>query len=190
MELSDIFKKIKKEFSPRKDIDFEKEGLHFEIEPLTSMEEMIVLESIQDIEGAQYIEALKRHTLACALKRINKIEIEDQVTFLDDKGKEKVKSHFLFMKDYISQFPATLIDVLFDGYQNMIKGVQQKIQDNVKFERIELSEKITEEIKEKYQEIKEGTVEGLTDTERLNKKVEEEISQEDRRMAQATDNQL
>ena len=185
MDLSGIFKVIKKNFSPRKFIDFKEESLHFEIEPLTSTEEMVVLESIKDVEGAQYIEALKRHTLACALKNINGTEIDNDVKYMDEEGEEKIKSHFLFMKDYISQFPSTLVEVLFEGYTHMVKILQKKIQDDVKYEKVEISEEIKEEIKEKFQEIKEGTAEGLTEIERLNKRVEKEISQEDLRMAQA-----
>ncbi len=187
MDLKEIFKDIKKKFSPRKFIDFEKEKLHFEVEPVTSMEEMIIMESIQDLDGAQYIEALKRHTLACALKNINGIEIHDEVKYMDDDGKEKVKSHFLFMQGYLNQFPSPLIETLFEAYSNMVKGLQQKIQSNVKFERVELSEEVEEEVKENFQKIEEGTSEGLTHVERLNKRVEKEAEEAQMRMTQATE---
>jgi hypothetical protein len=187
MGLDEIFKEIKNKFSPRKFVDFEEEGFHFEIEPLTSMEEIILLESLQDIEGAAYIEALKRHTLAFSIKQINDTKIDNEVKYVNETGEEKIKSHFLFMRDYISRFPSPLIETLFDAYTNMVKILQQNIEKNAKFERIELSEEIVEETKEKFRKIKEQSSEGLTETERLNKKVEEEIKQADLLLAQTTD---
>ena len=187
MGLDEIFKKIKKNFSPRKFVDFKEEGIHFEMEPLTSVEELVIMESLQEIDGAQYIEALKRNSLACALKKINDTEIGEEIKYTDENGEEKIKSRFLYMQKYISRFPSSLIDTLFEAYTNMTKIVQQKIEENAKYEKIELSEEVQEEVKEKFRKIKEESTEGLTETERLEKRVKEEISDADARLAQATE---
>lgn len=184
MDFNEILKDIKEKFSPRKFIDFEKEKFHFEVEPLNSMEEMVILGSLQDIENNEYLEALKRHTLACAIKKINDMEIKDEVTFYDDERKEKTKSRFLFMKNFMSGWPSALIDILFEAYTNMLSGIQKRIRDNAKFEKIVLSEKVEDEVPDKFHKVDESSTAGMTDTERLNKKVEEEINQQNVKMAQ------
>ena len=183
MDFGNILNDIKEKFSPRKSIDFEDRKYHFEVEALNSLEEVVIMESLKDVDDTAYMEALKRHTLACAIKKINDVEFKAEITFYDEEGKEKTKSHFLFMKDYISQWPSPLIDTLFDAYTNMLRGIQKNIRENAKFERVELSEEFEDEIPNKFQKVEETTT-GMTDTERLNKKVEEEINQENAKMVQ------
>ena len=186
MDLTEIFKEIKEKFSPRKEIDFEKEGFHFEVEPLTSTEDLIIMESIQEMEGGRYLEGLKRHTLACAIKKINDHEIKDEIEYVGENNEKKVKSRFLFMVNYTSQWPTTLIDALFDAYSNMLTGLKNALKSSIKFERVALSEEIEEDLPEKLRKVEEDSTEGMTETERLNKKVNEERAQEEMRMAQAS----
>ena len=63
MDLTGILGKIKENYSPRKDVDFKKAGLHFEIEPLNGSEEMMVTEGCKDIDDSQYIDTLKKWTI-------------------------------------------------------------------------------------------------------------------------------
>ena len=190
MDLSNIFKDIKKKFSPRKLIDFEEENLHFEVEPLNSLEEMVIMGALQDIEGTNYIKLLRVYTLACAIKKINDVEITDEVKYMDGDGEEKVKSHFLFMKDYVTQWPSELTDIIFEAYANMLSGLQKKIRENAKFEKVSISDEPEDEAPEKFHKIDEESNKGLTETERLNKRVEEEISNENLHMAEAENKAL
>ena len=173
----DVLKKIRENFSPRKEVDFKKEGLHFEMEPLTSKEEVIVLESCKDIGDSEYIEALKRHTLACSIKHVNGLEIPDTV---DAEGGSK--SRFLYLIDFLAEWPSGLIDVLFDAFTHMQKENEAKIKENAKFDKFALSEEIEdEETRGEFRRIVEDASEGLTEAEKLKEKVDKEVEEADNR---------
>lgn len=172
-----ILKSIKGNFSKRKKIDFDEEDLHFEIEPLTSKEEVVVLESCKEVGESEYIEALKRHTLACSIKKVNEMEItEDEIEYEEGKSKSK----FLFMKDYLAQWPSGLIDVLFDAFTHMQREAEERIRTNAKFDRFKLSDEIEdEETKGEFRRLVEDTSAGLTKVEKLKKTVDKEIEDAD-----------
>jgi len=172
-----ILQSIKGHFSQRKKVDFEEEDLHFEIEPLTSKEEVIILESCKDIGESEYIEALKRHTLACSIKKVNEQEItENEIEYEPGKSKSK----FLFMLDYLAEWPSGLIDLLFDAFTHMQREVEDRIKSSAKFERFKLSDSIEdEETKGEFRRLVENTSEGLSEVEKLKKKVDKEIEDAD-----------
>jgi len=185
-DLSDVLKTIKSHYSKRKTIDFEEADLHVEVEPLTSLEEIKILEASKDVEGSQYIEALKRNSLACAIKKINDFDLnKSDLEYEDENGEKKEKSKFLFMTEYLSEWPSSIIDILFNAFTEMQTEVEDKIKKDAKFERFKMSEKPTEDQPEKFRKIKEtDNVPGTTPVERLNKKVEQEINKADLKMAE------
>lgn len=185
-DLHNVLKTIKSYYSKRKTVDFEDIDLHVEVEPLTSLEEIKILEASKDVEGSQYIEALKRNTLACAIKKINDLDLDKpDLEYEDESGEKKEKSKFLYMAEYLSEWPSSIIDVLFDAFTNMQTKVEQKIKKDAKFERFEMSEKPQEDQPEKFRKIKEtDNVPGTTPVERLNKRVEREINREDLKFAE------
>lgn len=184
MELNNILKTIKSNFSPRKKVDFDEAGLHFELEPLTAEEELKVIEGCKNIEDVQYIEALKRHSLACSIKKINNVELGRDIDYEDVDGNTLSKSKFLYMLDFISECPSSLIDVLFDAFTDMSKEIENKVLENVKFKRFEISEKLPEEgKKETLRKIKETEPIGITETEKMDEKIKKEIDERTAHMA-------
>lgn len=185
MNFNDVLKKIKTNFSPRKKVDFDEAGLHFELEPLTAEEEIKILESCKDVEDNQYIETLKRHSLACSIKKINDIELGKDVEY-EENGKKVSRSKFLYMLDFLSQWPSSLIDLLFDAFTNMSKEIENKIIVGAKFERFNVSEEVSEEEKkETFRRVPESELPvGLTDTEKVNEQVKKEIDERSIHMAE------
>ena len=182
MDFENVLKSIKGSFSPRKTIDFDEEDLHVDIEPLTSKEETIVLESCKDADDMEYIETLKRHTLACAIKKINDLDIDtDEIEY--EKGKSKSK--FLYMKEYLARWPSTLIDVLFEAFTHMQKEIEQHVKATARYERVLLSETVPVEEEEKgeFRRTVENTSEGLTEVEKLKEQVDKEQQDEEVRMS-------
>ena len=187
MDFNSLKKKIKENFSPRKDVDFEKEGLHFELEPLSAKDEMKVLEGCKDINDSSYIEALKRHSLAGSIKKINDIEFGDKdVEYEDENGEKIIKSKFLYMLDFLSDWPSPLIDTLFDAFTTMSKEIETKIINGAKFDRINISEEIQEEeSKPKFRRINESEMPpGLTDVEKMNEQVSKEVEERSTHMSE------
>ncbi len=183
MKLESILQSIRENFSQRKMIDFDKEDLHFEIEPLTSKEEVIIIESLKDIEESEYIEGMKRNTLACSIKKINDLDL-DKDEIENEEG--ETKSKFLYMVDYLSKFPSSLIDVLFEAFTHMAKEAEQKIKDSAKFERLLLSDEIEdEETKGAFKRVVENTTAGMNEIEKLKEKVDQEIENADIKMSNA-----
>lgn len=178
MDLNALKARIKEKFSPRKKVDFDEEDLHFELEPLSAKDEIRVLEGCKDIDDSSYIEALKRHSLAGSIKKINDIEFGDKdVEYEDENGEKVLKSKFLYMRDFLSEWPNSLIDVLFDAFTTMSKEIETKIITGVKFDRLNISEESQEEeTKPVFHRVKESeTAPDLTDVEKMNDKVNQEV---------------
>jgi hypothetical protein len=198
MSLNDVLRAIKKSFVPRKSIDFEESGTHFELETLTAIEDVKALEACKDLDGTQYIEGLKRNSLAFAIKLITmkkedgSIETydlsKDIIDFLNEgTGKTESKSKFLFMVDFLSSWPGDILDVLFDAFSDMVVEAREKVKKNAKFERFKISEKPAEDKPETLKRVAETdeSLEELDDNERLAKKVEREIEDADRAIYEA-----
>lgn len=197
MGMDSVLQRIKKSFTPRKRIDFDEVGIHFELEPLTALEEVKVTESLKDIDDNIYIAALKKHSLACSIRKMVIDEDNGETTvfdlsnefieYLDKDGEPKTKSRFLYMLDYLSQWPNAVIDVLFDAFTNMHLEIDAKVRQQGKFETFRVSE-IPPEDKEpklkKVAEEDEESTEGLTEAERLEKKVNKELEEADLKLAQ------
>jgi len=188
MDFSDILKKIKENFSPRRDVDLKEAGLHFEIEPLTSEEEGFVLEGCKDVEEHKYIDSLKRHTLAHSIKKMNEIELGDkkEINTKDAEGNPVTKSKFIFMMDFLSDWPQTLIDLLFDAFSDMAKEMESKVLKDAKFKKFSVSEAPTEdEEKRNFRKIEEPeqSIE-LTETEKMNEQVKKEAEARNYHMAE------
>jgi hypothetical protein len=186
MDLDKILLKVREKFSPRKMIDFKEEGLHFELEPLTAIEEAKILTALKDVEDTQYIASLKRHSLACSIKKINDIELDVENVEYDEDGEKKKKSKYLYMLDFIGKWPAPLVDTLFDFFSSMNREAELKVKQSAKFEKFILSDQITEEKVKKFRPLDETIpAEQLTPEERLEKKVEKEIEEADAKIAEA-----
>jgi hypothetical protein len=199
MDLAGVLKHLKKSFTPRKNVDFEEQGLHIELEPLTSIEEVKVLESLKNFEGSHYIEGLRRHSLAYSIKRIKAkgegddvIDFDlssDMIEYTDESGEKKSLSKFLYMIDYLGQWPSSIIDLLFDAFNDMSMETDDRVVKNAKFEKFKLSEKPPEEKPENFKQIieKEEDLSGLDENQRLQRKVDKELEQETVRMNQAVE---
>jgi len=184
MSLDDVLQLVQKAFKPRKPVDFPELGLHFEVEPLTSTEEIKVLEAIKDFEGAAYTEALKRYSLAIAIKKMNDISFEnDEVTYLDN-GEKKTKTKFLFLIDYIGKWPNAFISDMFDAFTNILVEVDDKIRKNMKFERYTLAEAPEPEKQPGgLRRVRES--EPTDAVEKLNQAVQQEVEQANSSMSEA-----
>jgi hypothetical protein len=175
MNFDDILKTVNKAFKPRKSVDFDEFGVHIDLEILDTKEEVKVLESLKDVDGTEYVEALKRHTLAFAIKKLNDIDLDgDDVTF-EGGGGSVTKSKFIFLRDYLGKWPSSLIDIVFSAYTNMQVEVEERLRTGLKFDRFQLAEPpVVAEKEPEYKEVKEGEDGDLTETEKLAKQVEME----------------
>jgi hypothetical protein len=158
-----------------------------------------ILESLKNLDESQYIEGLRRHTLACSIKRIkvkgeNGEDIDmdlstESIDYTDDSGETKSQSKFLYMIDYLGQWPSTVIDVLFDAFNNMSREADDRVIKGAKFEKFALSEKPPEDKPEKLKQIveKEEDLAGLDENQRLQKKVDRELEEETLRMSRSVE---
>lgn len=181
MDFNDVLKKIKINFSPRRDVDFKEAGLHFELEPLTADEEIKVLEGCKDVEDNQYIDTLKRHSLAHSIKKINEIEMGDkeEIEAVDSEGNAITKSKFIYMLDFLTEWPQSLIDVLFDVFNDMNKEMEAKVLKNAEFKKFAVSEEPAEEEEKKtFRKVEEPEHDiELTETEKMNEQVKIEADE-------------
>jgi len=181
--LDKILCMVKEKFSPRKVVDFKEQGLHFEMETLASVDEIKIIEYCKDFDGAQYIEQLKKSSLACAIKRINDNDVSgDQIEYTDEEGNKKAKSKFLYMIDFLGKWPSFMIDLLFNAFTDMEQEAEYAATNSVKFERFKIAEKPEESKKPVLRKVVE-TEGPLTETEKLNRQVERELSQESSKMS-------
>ena len=203
MSLNNVLQAIKKAFVPRKNVDFEENGLHFELETLSALEDVKALEACKDLDGSQYIGGLKRNSLAFAIKLITMKNADGTKTVYDlstefidlvDEETKKVesKSKFLYMVDFLSSWPPDVIDVLFEAFSDMVVEAREKVKKSAKFDRFKISEKPAEDKAEALKRVSEteGSLEGLDDNERLAKKVERELDDADRALYEAEDKKV
>ena len=193
MNFQGIFKKIKESFTIQKIINVEGYDLHFVLEPLTSAEELKILEVCGNLEGGSFVAQLKRSSLAYAIKKINDLDfIDDFIEYEDEKGNRVKETKYICLTRQIDVMPAALRDTLFEAFSNMQLEVESIVNKNVKYERFtvqEISEKdvaAESSIPEGFRKIDESKDQGsLTETERLNNRVKEEIEREEIKHAQA-----
>jgi hypothetical protein len=188
--MESILNRIKKNFTPRKTVDFN------ELEPVTALDEVKIVESLKGIDDNLYIDGLKRHSLACAIKKITMDEeggstvydlSQEFIEYVDSEGKQKTKSSFLYMLDFLGAWPNAVINVLFEAFTNMQQEIETKVQQQSKFEFFRISEKPPEDKEPKMKLVpqkEDETREGLTDMEILERKVNKELDEADMKLAQ------
>ena len=182
MDIHEVLTGIRKTFTKSKIVEMKELGLSFKIEPLTSEEELKVLEACKDIEGVQYISGVKRYSLAYAIKKLNEIIIGDDISY-EENGQKKSKSKFLYMAEQLGRWPSSLVDLLFEAYTNLQLEVESSIRSNAKFEFFTPSVPIKEPVADKFKRVEEKEDEGETETEKLNKVVEKELNEADQLLA-------
>jgi hypothetical protein len=182
-DLKDFFAKIKKTFTVQRKVDFDDMDLHVILEPLTALEEVMVLEACTQKEGGAFIAELKRSSLAYAIKEINEFKFYDKdVGYPDTDGTPINESKYLFLIRYIDEWPVALRDALFDAFNDIQLEVEDMISKKTKFKRFGTAPavEVTGTKKEagipagfrKIEEPKEP--EPLNETERLNQQVKQE----------------
>lgn len=186
MDFTSILNSVKKTFDIHKTIDFNEANLHIEMEPLTSSEELKVIEGCFELSGVRYVEALKRYTLAYAIRKINGNAVTEEIDYTDDSGKPAKASKFVFLTNLVDRLPAPMKDLLFNAYANMQQELEAKITSSAKFERFDV---------EAYQEAQKSTFkpvevpeEDMTETEKMSKKAQEEVDNENLKMAISNSN--
>lgn len=181
----DILKSVNKAFKLRKPVDFEEYGLHITLEILDTIEEIKVLESIKGFESGEYVEGLKRHTLAFAIKALNDISLDGDSVEYGEAGKKVSKSKFIFLREYIGKWPSSLVDAVFGAYSNMQLEVEKRLSGGMKFQNFQMEEPPkVEETKQEFQQVEEDEADAnLTEAEKLAKQVEKEQEQAEAEMA-------
>jgi len=194
--INELFKDIKKSFAIQKRVDFDELNLHFLMEPLTALEELKLLETLQTAEGGIFVAELKRGTLAFALKKINDMEfLNDIVEYVDDKGNPIKETKYIFLKNQIDTWPVALRDLLFEAFNDMQLELDKMVQTKSKFERFSiqtLPEKmektaVDKSIPEGFVRVEESKAEELNETDRLNARVKKEEEQVEDGMGQTLD---
>jgi len=173
MNLTPIFKNISEAYVVKRTVDFDTLGIKVSLQTLTALEEVKVLESCKELEGAQYLQALKRNSLAYAIRGFNDIELGDEIT--TDAGTKMSK--FLFLCEQFDKWPSAIRDILFTVFTDMSQEMEKKVSDSVKFTPFAMSAPDFKEAKPMFRRIDEP--ESQDEAEILKKKVEEEITTED-----------
>jgi hypothetical protein len=181
-DLKNFFSSIKKTFTVQRKVDFEDLNLHITLEPLTALEEVMVLEACTPKEGGAFIAELKRSSLAYAIKEINEFKFYDKdIEYPDENGNPINESKYLFLVRYIDEWPIALRDALFDAFNDIQLEIEDMISKKTKFKRFGAAPVVVSETKKeagipagfkKVEEPKEP--EPVNETERLNQQVKRE----------------
>lgn len=184
MSLNDVFDHLKKSFTIRKRVDFSEANIYIELETPTALEEIKITEACKDLEGTSYLEGLKKHSLAYAIKRIKTpdtdIEIDNdmELEWMKEDGSKELVSKYLYLLKQLESWPSALRDKLFDAFSNLQDEVEQKVEESIKFELFK-SSTIIEDIKEKESEFKKidfpDDEDDMTEVEKISKHAREEI---------------
>jgi len=185
MDFQEILAKLKKTYISRKTIDFSDLGVQIELENITAEEDLKVLEACKDLDGTMYLDGIKRHSLAMSIRSINGTGLPQTLVYKDEKGQTQETTRYLYILKQIESWPSSLIDFIFEAYADLIKETENRIKKEGKFERLALTTSPTVEETEApdgFKKVSEDA--GLTDVEKMNKRVEKEIADADAHMAQ------
>lgn len=194
MSLDDIFNHLKKTFTIRKRVDFDEADIHIELETPSALEEVKITEACKDLEGTSYLEGLKKHSLAYAIKRIQTpnadVELNNEMEFeiTDEEGKTEKVTKYLYILNKLESWPSALRDRLFNAFSDLQSEVEEKVTKNTKFEPFKAStvseESEEEESKFKRIEKPEEDTEGMTETDKMSKRVRDEVENIDSQRTQ------
>lgn len=184
MNLKNLFKDIKKSFIVTKTVDFDEADLHFVMEPLTTLEEVKVLEACQGSEGPVFLSELKRSSLAYGIRKINDLDFSDEVIeYEDDNGKPVKESKFVYLRKQIDLWPSSLRDILFEAFSDMQVEIDSLVKEKARFKKFPINiipEKLGKEeagVPKGFKKIKEPESEPGNETDLLNSQVRKEQEQ-------------
>ena len=174
MDLLPALKNLGEMYTVKRLVKFEVVDMTVSLQTLSAIEEVKVLESCKDFDGSQYLQTLKRNSLAYAIRGINGQELSDEIPS-EDGSKQ---SRFLFFCKYLDEWPAPVRDTLFDVFTDMNIEMEKKVAETAKFARFALANPDLKEAQPLFRPVDDpGAGDGAADS--LQKKVEEEIASED-----------
>lgn len=183
MDLGDLFKNVEDAFKIRRTVDFDKVSIV--LETPSAEDETKVLEACSEFDGAAYVENLKIHSIAIAIRKINDVSFEDEmVEYPDDEtGETKKMSRYLFLVPKVSKWPVALRDFLFNIFNNMADEVEDKVKKNTKFEMFKRPEQeIPEKDRDELKRIDVPDDTDMTDVERESKEILRQAEEAQREM--------
>lgn len=184
MDLQKAFQSLQTAYSTSKDVTLEELGVVLTLEPPNSIIEAAIIEACSDVDGGAYLEAVKDHSLAYAIRALNGERVPEVVKINDENGEVVEKTRYLFMLEQVRNWPQPLKDLVFDAYSDLLAEIQRKIEDGVKFERFIVSpSSVKPPVPEDFKMVEEPKEE-LTDVEKITQQVREEQDQVQQTMAQ------
>jgi hypothetical protein len=180
MDLVSTLKNLGSEYVVKRDLNFEEMKIIIGLQTLSAIEEVKVLESCKDLEGSQYIQTLKRNSLAYAVRSVNGEILADEVTV--EAGKKV--SRFIFLCGCLDEWPAAIRDVLFDVFSDMNQELENHVSKTAKFTRYSMTTPAFAETKPMFRRVEEPET-PEDDMEALKKKVEDEIDSENAKLNKA-----
>lgn len=184
MDLQKAFQSLKTAYSVSKDVTLDELGIVLTLEPPDSTIESAIIEACSDVDGGAYLEAVKDHSLAYAVRALNGERIQDVIKVNGEGGEVVEKTRYLFMLEQVRSWPQPLKDLVFDAYSDLLAEIQTKIEAGVKFERFVVSSSVVKPPVPDDFKMVEDPGEELTDVEKVTQQVREEQGQVEQTMAQ------
>jgi len=147
--------------SVRKSLDFRREveilGIRFELGVLSLEEERKANneESLDSLEGTDYLVRLQINVLSYSIKSINSIELEPIVEIEEVDKTITKKEKPLFVRELLDTIPTGMINDLFEVYSDIKEEAEDKLKNNTKciwYKTPEVRQKEMEERIKKYNE--------------------------------------
>jgi hypothetical protein len=184
MDLQKAFQSLKTAYSVSKDVTLDELGIVLTLEPPDSTIESSIIEACSDVDGGAYLEAVKDHSLAYAIRALNGERIQDVIKVNGEDGEVIEKTRYLFMLEQVRSWPQPLKDLVFDAYSDLLSEIQTKIEAGVKFERFVVSSSVVKPPVPDDFKMVEDPGEELTDVEKVTQQVRDEQEQVEQTMAQ------
>jgi hypothetical protein len=173
MDLFSALKNLGEEYTVKRDVNFEELKVIVGLQTLSAVEEVKVLESCRSLEGSQYLQTLKRNSLAYAIKSVNGTLLADEIPTEDGKK----LSRFMFLCGYLDEWPSAIRDVLFEVFSDMNQELENHVTKTAKFTRYSMTTPSFAETKPMFRRVEEPE-EPADAAEALKKKVDAEITAE------------
>jgi hypothetical protein len=147
VNLQEVFSGINKKFSVMRDVNLGDDIIT--LVPLTAEEESKVLEASRELDGNMYLTGFKMHTLAYSIRKVNGIELPEQIEIQDETGKPSKTDRHLYFTKILETWPSSPRDLLYEAYTDLLTELETKVLEVTKFKRFNVaksSESAGEEI--------------------------------------------
>lgn len=176
MSIKDVLASVKKSFQFHKEVTIK--GNRYEVSVLTMGQEKKVnahLEAINQDDSLEYLNDLRVSVLSESITAVNGEHIDTVVKDVDKDGKDVEKDKAIYVREFLTELPATVITELFDSYVDVKEQSDDILKKEMKYDWFKTPEQRAKEAEEETKKAEEAAKKAAAGAAKEEKKEEAAI---------------